>query len=187
MSTDIDTPVQDRLATLKHRADMLGVTYHPSIGVEKLQEKVNAAMADAPEVADDQEEVVAAAPAETDNQRRKRLIDEARKLIRIRVTCMDPSKSEYEGEFFTAGNSVVGSYTKFVPFNAEDGWHVPNIIYKQIVARQAQIFQTIVDSRGNRVRQGKLIKAFNVEVLPALTEKELGELARRQAMAKSVD
>lgn len=179
----------DELTALKERADLLGVKYHPSISLEKLREKVNASIEgtepEAPKKA------AKAAPVEehveTDAERRARKKKEANELIRIRVTCMNPAKSEWEGEIFTAGNSLVGSFTKYVPFNAEDGWHVPRIIYNQIIQRQCQIFVTVRDSRGNSTRKGKLIKEFAVEVMPNLTAEELHDLAQRQAMAKSVD
>ena len=32
---------QDELSVLKARADLLGISYHPSIGVEKLRDKLN--------------------------------------------------------------------------------------------------------------------------------------------------
>ena len=179
----------DELTALKERADLLGVKYHPSISLEKLREKVNASIEgtepEAPKKA------AKAAPVEehveTDAERRARKKKEANELIRIRVTCMNPAKSEWEGEIFTAGNSLVGSFTKYVPFNAEDGWHVPRIIYNQIIQRQCQIFVTVRDPRGNSTRKGKLIKEFAVEVMPNLTAEELHDLAQRQAMAKSVD
>lgn len=180
---------QDELTSLKARADMLGVKYHPSIGLEKLREKVNAAIEGTEAVAENvQEEAEVAQPqevkTETENERRGRMRREANKLIRIRVTCMNPAKREWEGEIFTAGNSVVGSFTKFVPFNNDEGWYVPQIILKQIEQRQCQIFVTQKDGRGNSVRSGKLIKEFAVEILPDLSPKELQELAQRQAMAK---
>ena len=34
----------DELATLKERADKMGITYSPNIGIEKLKEKINAAL-----------------------------------------------------------------------------------------------------------------------------------------------
>src|SRR5690606_32581434 len=123
---------------------------------------------------------------ESENARRLRKKREAEELVRIRVTCMNPAKKEWEGEIFTAGNSTVGTFKKYVPFNADDGWHVPRIIYNQIIQRQCQVFYSVKDERGNSIRKGKLIKEFAVEVLPQLTKEELQELARRQAMAKSV-
>lgn len=179
----------DELASLKARADLMGVDYHPSIGLEKLRAKVVAAMSDKePAAKETKSHKQDDAPAEeSEGAIRFRKRREANELVRIRVACMNPAKKEWEGELFTAGNSLVGSFTKFVPFNVEDGWHVPRIIYNQMVQRQCQIFFSSRDSRGNTIREGKLIKEFVIEVLPNLTPEELAELARRQAMAKSVD
>jgi hypothetical protein len=184
MSNDTDEILtQDELTTLKARADMLGVSYHPSIGLEKLREKVNAAINGTPA-----EPALVAAPAvETENQRRTRLKRDAMELVRIRVMCMNPAKAEWEGEIFTVGNSAVGSVTKFVPFNADDGWHVPRILLTQLQERQCQVFTTVTDSRGNKTRKGKLIKEFAIEILAPLTPEELRDLAQRQAMAKAID
>ena len=178
-----DLPVQDELATLKARADALGISYHPSIGVEKLREKVNAVL----KKDEASQEAPAADAKETESQRRNRLRQEASKLVRIRLTCMNPHKKEWQGEFITAGNAVVGTFTKYIPFNADEGWHVPHIIYEQLRDRECQVFVTVRDSKGNATRKGKTIKEFAIEVLPPLTEEELKDLAQRQAMAKSVD
>lgn len=179
---EIQTSAQDELTALKARADMLGLTYHPSIGVEKLREKVNAALAPPAE-----EIQPVAATEETLPARNARMKKEAGKLVRIRVTCMNPAKKEWEGEIFSIGNAVVGSFTKYVPFNTEDGWHVPAMLHQMIADRQCQVFYTVTDSRGNKTRKGKLIKEFSVEVLPPLTAEELHDLAQRQAMSNSID
>ncbi|MCM2973728.1 hypothetical protein [Larsenimonas suaedae] len=178
-------PQQDELTVLKNRATAMGIAFHPNIGVDKLREKVNAALTEsAPE---QDAPATDSTSGETAAQRRARLKREASKLIRVRVTCMNPLKREHEGEIFTAGNAMVGSFKKYVPFNADDGWHIPQIIYNQLTQRQCQVFYTERDARGNTTRKGKLIREFNVEVLPPLTEAELKELAQRQAMARSVD
>lgn len=178
--SDVETDVTDELAMLKARADLLGVQYHPSIGVEKLREKVSAAM-------EDSEEVKKPDPkGDPESDRRAKLQAEASKLVRIRVTCMNPAKREWEGEIFTVGNSVVGTFKKFVPFNADEGWHVPQIMLDMIKSRECQIFTSEKDGRGNTIRKSKLIKEFAVEELPALTEDELKDLAQRQAMARSI-
>ena len=172
---DTDLPVVDELTALKARADMMGVKYHPSISLEKLKEKITAHM--------NAEEGKPVAEPEMD---RAALQKSASELMRIRVTCMNPAKKEWEGEIFTVGNAVVGTFKKYVPFNADEGWHVPRIIYEQLKDRECQVFTTVRDSRGNSTRKGKLIKEFAIEVLPNLTEEEIKELAQRQAMAKSV-
>lgn len=180
--------VQDELDALKARANLLGVKFHPSISLEKLREKVNAAVtSDGAATSEEEAKDPAEPKQETIGEKRKRLKTEALKLVRIRLTCLNPAKKEWEGEIITVGNSLIGSVKKFVPFNADDGWHVPHVIYQQLKERQCQIFYTATDARGNKVRKGKLIKEFAIEVLPPLTKEELEELARRQAMAKAID
>ena len=178
----------DELTTLKERADLLGITYHPSIGVEKLRDKINAHLegtqeAEAAPVVVEEEQ----APAgETLAQRNVRLRKNAAKLIRVNVTCMNPAKKEWEGEIFTAGNSIVGTHKKYVPFNTEDGWHIPQIILNQILQRKCQVFFSAKDDRGNKIRKGKQIKEFAVDILPPLTPEELKDLAQRQAMGNTI-
>jgi len=190
MSTDNEEVlVQDEMTTLKARAQLLGIGFHPSIGLEKLREKVAAAVADTAPPVDTPPASLApeAIVPETESQKRVRMKQDALRLIRIRVTCMNPAKSEWEGEIFTIGNSVIGSVKKYVPFNTDEGWHVPYIMYEQLRERQCQVFTTVTDSRGNKVRRGKLIREFAIEVLPQLTAVELADLAQRQAIAKAID
>lgn len=174
---DNDLPVVDELTALKERAELMGVKFHPSISLEKLREKVNTALNNSN------------APVEEDKPKKNSRLEAQRKaseLVRIRVTCMNPAKKEWDGEIFTVGNSTVGTFKKYIPFNADEGWHVPRIILEQLQERQCQVFVTSRDNRGNTTRRGKLIKEFAVEILPALTEEELKDLAQRQAMAKSI-
>lgn len=181
--SDNETQAYDELATLKARADLLGISYHPSIGVDKLRDKVRAALAS------DTEEVKSKATSsgETEGQYRQRKIEEATRLVRIRLTCMNPLKKEWDGEIITVGNSLVGTLKKFIPFNAEEGWHVPHMMYEELRDRQCQIFFTKTDERGNKVRAGKLIKEFAIEVLPQLTTEELKALATEQAVGNRID
>ena len=171
------------LENLKSRAEKLGVKFHPSISAEKLREKIKAHQADGEGEAG---EVGPKAEDTTENPSLKklRLKREALKLVRVRITCMNPAKKEWEGEIITVANNAVGTVKRYVPFNTEDGWHVEHILLEQLRERQCQIFVTEKDSRGNKVRKGKLIREFAIEVLDPLTEEELRDLAQRQAMAK---
>lgn len=180
-NTEVNTEeagMPSELESLKERADLMGISYHPNIGVDKLREKVAEALkASEPPVPAEPVKPVELTAAQLRHKKKK----EATELVRIRITCMNPLKREWEGEVFTCGNAVVGSHTKYVPYGVE--WHVPRIIYNQIKQRQCQVFITKKDARGNSTRHGKLIKEFGIEELPTLSEKELKELAQRQAMA----
>ena len=206
---DLTVTPEQELEALKARADRMGLKYHPSIGLETLRGKVNEAIqaaqngdqntntqaGQAPAASTAGAAPAAAAPQdplppvyveETPAQKRKRMRNEAMKLVRIRLTCMNPAKREWNGEMFTVGNSLVGSVTKFVPFNAEEGWHVPQIMLNVLRDRQCQVFSNKKTQNGVTMREGKLIKEFAIEVLPPLTEQELHDLAQRQAMSGSV-
>ena len=112
---------------------------------------------------------------------------DALRLIRIRLQCMNPAKKEWEGEIISVGNSVVGTVKKYIPFNADEGWHVPRILLDTLQDRQCQVFTTVKSKNGINVRKGKLIKEFAIEILPPLTQDELKELAQRQAMSATAD
>jgi len=169
------------LEALKNQAKQLGVQFHPNIKAEKLREKIKDAAAkpddeSRPEVNDTPDPQAKKTVTKRDH------LQAAGRLRRVRITCMNPAKSEWEGEIFTAGNSVVGNFRKYVPFEKE--WHVPQIILNMIEDRKYQTFYTIKDKRtGQRGRKGKIVKEFSIEILPDLDEKELKSLAQRQAMA----
>ena len=172
------------LENLKSRAEKLGVKFHPSISAEKLREKIKAAQTEG-----EAGEVEPKAEDTTENPSLKklRLKREALKLVRVRITCMNPAKKEWEGEIISVGNSVVGTVKKYIPFNADEGWHVPKMLFDYLNEKQCQVFFTFKDSRGNNIRKGKLIKEFAIDVLPPLTPAELQEMARRQALGRNVD
>lgn len=226
----------DELTSLKARADLMGITYHPSIGLDKLRTKVNNALSDTPvpeEELDAEEDsaeptpeelveeapvvssipkpsvqaaVVAVAPAAEPakeaapvssqlpvvakplsvNDQRDVARQEALKQVRINVTCMNPAKTEYDGEIITVGNGLIGTVSKFVPFNTVDGWHVPNIIYLMLKERQFQQFSAKKGLKPGQpsTRVTKLVREFAIEVLDPLSTQELAELKQRQLMAK---
>ena len=161
---------EEELEALRARADLLGISYRGNTGAAKLRELIAA------QLETNTENKEQATPREVAKRKR----DEAAKLVRLRVACMNPMKREWQGELITCGNSVVGTFSKYVPFGVD--WHVPNIIYKMMKERQYQVFVTKVNDRGQKYREGVLQKEYSIDVLPPLTQAELKNLAQRQAM-----
>ena len=190
-----DSPMPSEIDLLKQRAMLMGIKFHPSISVENLKKRIAEKEAGIEPTGDGSEEETnktkvtngAEAPVETENQKRARLSAEATKLVRINVVCMNPAKREWAGEMITGGNSVVGSFKKYVHFNTTEGWHVPNVIYQILKGRKCQTFVNEKTSKGATIRKGKLIPEFAIEVLPPLSQKELDELAAVQAANHSID
>lgn len=56
LGEDSQNPVQDELAALKSRANLMGIKFHPSIGLDNLRAKVNNALSDNPVPDDDDDE-----------------------------------------------------------------------------------------------------------------------------------
>ena len=175
----------DELAVLKQRATLMGIPFSNNIGLETLRAKIKAV----------QEAPAEATPASTDvppameSGEKKSLIEvrrEAMKLVRLRITCMNPAKKELYGEIFTFSNGVVGTVKKFVPFGeaTDNGYHVPHCIYKMLKNRKYQHKQIIRDPVTKRERvKTSLAREFSIEVLPQLTKQELAVLAAQQANA----
>jgi len=114
--------------------------------------------------------------------------NDAMKLVRIVVRPNDPLKLDYQGEIFSFGNSVTNGgkiVKKYVPFNNEEGWHIPNIIYQNLIAAECQIFKKVTRNGQDMMEPAK-IKAYNVEVLPPLTQEEINKIAVRQKATNSV-
>ncbi len=107
---------------------------------------------------------------------------DAMKLIRVIVRPNDPLKLESTGDVFTVGSNTINrgrAIKKFVPYNNEEGWHVPNAILENIKAAECQIFKKVTRN-GQDSMEAVKIKAYNVEELPALTQEELTKLGQRQ-------
>jgi len=186
--------VTDELTLLKQRADVMGIQYHPSIGVESLTKKVDAKLKpdleDEPKAKQDAENsssVKKYSVQELIALQRTKLRNEALKLVRVRITCMNPDKKSWQGELFDIGNSVLGSVKKFVPFNVDAGYHVPNIIYEHIKQRKYQKHFEVKTSNGRKITKSSLVPEFAVEMLDPLTKTELKELADRQILNHSID
>jgi len=186
------------LESLKKRADQMGLKYHHKVGLVKLKKAVNAALKPqtpepTPSIAEAKEAISVDLTREEQAIRNAKVTpiktvanmspkEAASRLVRIRVNCMNPNKTEWEGEIFTVSNRFFG-FKKYVPFNNDEGWHVPYMIYAHLKERKCQIFYNQKDDRGNSTRTGKLIHEFAVEVMDPLTSDEMQELAQRQAMA----
>ena len=174
------------LELLKERATQMGISFHPSIGVDKLRAKVDAAIKGVPDPTANEEP--APAPVLNEYQKTQMQRMEALKLVRVVVSCMNPAKQAWEGEVFTVGNDAIGTVRKYVPFNVDNGYHVPHIIYEQLLERQCPILVPVTDPvTGFKTSRIKLVREFNVVVLPQLTESELAELARQQAVGGTVE
>lgn len=176
------TETYDELADLKKRADLMGIKYHHAIGAEKLSKLITEAL----EGDDDDAATSKSKKGESVSALRK-LRNEQTKLVRVVVYNNNINRKEVEGDFFTIRNGVVGTITKYVPYGNEEGWHVPKALLDVIREKKYQIHVKDKTVQGVETLRGRSIPEFTIKELPPLTEKELKDLATRQAMAGNID
>lgn len=183
--------VQDEFEILKAQAVRLGLQVHHNIGLERLRKIVADKLKEGTEDTKPVEQVSSSykkkdsiGEAEAAKHALEALRMEASRLVRIQITCMNPAKRRWQGELFTAGNTVVGTHSKFVVFNKP--WHVPNILLNMIKDREFPMFYE-EKVNGTTVKRTKMVPEFNVVVLPNLTQNELNELRREQKLLNNKD
>jgi hypothetical protein len=178
----------------------MGIKYHPNIGAKKLaaliEEKKEAPTksSETDEYADEELDTIVAAEEmanadtftpmvkQTAAQLAAKRKQDALRLVRIRVTNMNPLKGNLKGEIFSVGNSQLGFIKKFVPYNAEQGWHVPQIILSHMQEKKYMShFEVKVGNK--KIKKHRLVPELAIEILPPLTAQELQDLKQRQLMA----
>jgi len=186
------------LSMLKQRADMMGIKYSNRIGIEALREKINAKLEGRSEEPTEgaenetQEQVNALAPDKPVKKEtlRQKLHREQMKLVRLRITNMNPKKANIPGEIITVGNRYLGTVRKYIPFGeaTENGYHVPYCLYQLLKNRKFLHIREIKDRRtGTNRIETSWVREFALEELPPLTEAELKDLAIAQAAAGNID
>lgn len=159
------------LKELKTTADILGITYAPNATAESIRKKIEEFKVKA-ESADDTD--VKANPVQVSAVKAKK---DAEKLVRVKVTCMNPNKKTYQGEYVSAGNAKIGFIKKFILFN--EPFHVPQMILNVLKEKKYQrVWTKKVD--GRNVIKTENTAEYSIEVLPPLTEEELDKLAQTQ-------
>lgn len=169
---------------LETKAKMLGVEFHPKLSDAKLSERIKEHLENTAKPKDEAPKLAKADGKENENERRLRLKREASELVRVIISCKNPLKKAHGGQIFSVGNSNIGNFTKYVPFENQEGWHVPKIILQAIKDAEYQHFYT--DPNNESITLSRRAKEFVVDILPPLTKEELHELAQRQAMSKSI-
>lgn len=175
---------QDEMKALKERAKLMGIQHSPNIGIHTLKAKIAAVLEG------EHPEDNYTAPTKSKGEIRAELMKKVNKLVRIRITNMNPDKRELPGEVYTAGNDYVGVFRKFIPYGAgtENGYHVPMILYnvlKEKTFTQRREYRDPNSHTGIRTETTD-VKEFAIEELPPLTYQELKDLAAQQAAANSV-
>ena len=128
--------------------------------------------------------LVQAQPSKTKGQNiRAQMKREQLKLVRLRITNLDPADKELPGAIYTVANEVLGAVRKYVPFGeaTDNGYHVPYIIYKFLKGMVFTQYKTVKGQNGRQdTTQAREVRKFALEILPQLTDVEIKRLAAAQ-------
>jgi hypothetical protein len=182
----------DELTLLKKRADTIGIQYKSNIGVDSLKAKIEHQM-NPPT----QDEDVEDAPVTTNKRKTKIEIEQnirdelhktKMKLVRCRITNMNPTKADLEGEVVTVANRFLGTVRKFVPFGekTDNGYHLPQVLFDSLRSRKFQQVKT-KKVKGQIVHTTRMVAEFALEVLDPLTPEELKQLGDRQEASSRLE
>ena len=121
--------------------------------------------------------------AQQEQAYREEMQREQMKLIRCRITCLNPLKAQIKGEIITVANRYLGTVRKMVPFGeqTDEGFHIPKVLFDELKSRKFNSVTTKKGPNGQRLPVSRLVPEFAIEVLDPLTEEELAELAAAQA------
>lgn len=179
-----------RLESLKAKADKLGIKFKSNISETALAKKIELVLSDESTAKDESDEVDESEQDDEEEEEapkpKPKKLDKAserkrsQKLVRVIVRPLDPRRTQLDGELVMTGNSAIGTTGKFVPFNVEAGFHIPEIIYNTLKDRTFTEFYTVQDKDGNEHTKSRQKKAFIIEVLDPLTEEEIQEIKIRQ-------
>lgn len=185
-----ETPI----AQLKKKADLLGIQYKGNISAKALAELVDAKLnepvggaADATESEGTPEvKATKAQTAKAETEQLQSDYEKAMKLIRVVITPREATKAaNLESEIFCAGNSVVGTVKRTIPFGRE--WHVEQVLINSIKEKMYQQFTSKKNAAGIPITVSRLVPAYSIAVLEPLTKEELDALALQQMRTRSLD
>ena len=197
LSTGEGETAVDELALLKERAKQMGIPFSNNISLETLRKRISDKMEgkDVPEVnpltGDAEIAAITTAPAKLDAKQnalalRKMMQREQMKLVRVRITNMDPKKKDLPGEIWTVSNEYLGNVRKMIPYGeqTDEGFHIPYCLFRLLQSKRFLHIRTVKDRVTGVERQDKQwVKEFSLDVLPDLTKEELARLAAAQAAA----
>ncbi len=124
--------------------------------------------------------------------RRAIVRSKALRLIRCRVTNLDPQDTAVPGMLLSVYNKYTGKVAKLIPFGEENehGYHIPKILLDELKSRTFNM-------RKEKKRKGSsfgvkeyttvTVRKFSIEELPPLTQEDLDNLANDQKARGAID
>lgn len=115
---------------------------------------------------------------------------QAEKLVRVKVSNLDPTKKAYSAQAFGFSNSVVGTIRKVVPFDVDEGFHIPEVLLDVIrnVKHRVTKYRTKIHGGSEvQIPYSVEVSSYGIEILPALSADELEVIKQRQLAQQTMN
>lgn len=128
-----------------------------------------------------------------DTLRRNVIRTQALRMVRVKITNLDPSDANVPGAIVTCYSKYTGKVTKYIPYDEEqhpNGYHIQKMILDDLKTRTFNLrkeIKTAGSSFGVKQYKTTKVRKFAIEELPPLTKDELKNLAKQQAATGSID
>ena len=177
--TPIEMSEKEMLDSLKVVAEDLGLTFSPNIKYATLKMKVDAAIQAELQVPNKGESTKT--PEDLEAEKNHAIKLDLTKLVRCMIVSNDPAMKEWDmTPYYSFSNSIITLPKQTFPLNVE--WHVPKAYFDMMSAMECRIPVKSKDEKGRSITISKMIKKYNITVLPPLTEEELEALKQAQIM-----
>jgi hypothetical protein len=191
-NTNPETPSMDSPAyreELISRAQLMGISFHPSAKNETIAAKIAAKLADKPDpeapeagTTEDSKPSLESEPVVKPLSKQEKELHPAKRLTRVLVSCNDPQKADQTGDIVSVGNGEIGHIRFYVHFNKP--WHVPQIVLDTLY--EAKLFLHSSRKEGTEIVTRE-VPRYNIQVLPPLDEKGRERIAAKQAAALATE
>ena len=179
INSDVDLNKIDSdklLEDLKVKCKKEGIKFHPSISYVNLQERYKSYLESVSEgLTTPKPKVTLKANVASTAERRRELL----KLIRVKVSPLNPHVHELKGQVFSVSNGLVGRVSKYIPFNSPYAWHIPQVLYNELNSKKHTVVRKFTTPTGKEIPKTELVKSYAIEVLPALTAAERNKIAEK--------
>lgn len=162
-------------AELLARAALIGLTVHPNAKNDTIAAKIAAFLKADPSKTEGENESLKEEPVLSKAEKE---IHPSKRLSRVIITCNDPQKADQSGDIISVSNGVVGNMKFYFHFNKP--WHVPEIVLDTL--KEAKLFLHASRKDGREIITRE-VPRYNIQYLPALTEKERNRIHDKQTAA----
>jgi hypothetical protein len=178
--SNISLKDNELLENLKKECDMLDISYTKNATVNSLTKKIRAFKEASAEGVLEVSNVPTS--SQTEEQKKAQMMQDAKKLVRVEITCNDP-KIRVRGQIFRSVSNKYVSLRKVIPLEVPT--HVPQLILNNLKESKFLTFITKRTAHGE-TSVPKEVATYNIRELDPLTPEQFKRIQIRQQADQAI-